>query len=70
MVDKLAERPDCPQAFSFDIYSCNDPLCGPHIIPVDADGEPICEMVIPLDSIPSLVKELMEFWHKKKAQIN
>lgn len=43
---KLPLPPHVSRANGITIMSCDDPQCGPHIVALDANGEPICEIVV------------------------
>jgi hypothetical protein len=45
MADQI-DRSTIPQAHSFTLTQCEDPMCGPHIIANDRHGRPIVEIVM------------------------
>jgi hypothetical protein len=59
-INELMERQDIPRAHGFLVAYCADPNCGPHIIALDADEEPMCEMVIAPRSVPKMVMAMSE----------
>ncbi|MCK1671048.1 hypothetical protein [Bradyrhizobium sp. 150] len=61
-------RPVTTVAYTFQIYECGDPNCGPHFVAVDQDDEPICEIVIPLASTPSVIQALQEILLNKNRE--
>lgn len=52
---RILPRPDCPAAAGFETYLCTDPLCGLHVVALDAEGKPICELVL---SRPAILRFL------------
>lgn len=52
-------RPDCPKACGYQLYACENPLCGIHIISFDADNKPIVETILN----PRQTRELAEACH-------
>jgi hypothetical protein len=47
MVSKIMRnRDDIPKAARFELGFCSEPNCGPHIIGIDANEKPMCEIVI------------------------
>jgi len=53
-----ADLKNVPRAHSFQTYECGDPKCGPHFVALDANENPICEMVVPRSAVPPLVDYL------------
>jgi hypothetical protein len=58
---EMINRDNIPQAASFRVTECGDPTCGPHLIALDKDDQPIVEIVIGKRALPSLI----EFFTKK-----
>lgn len=54
-----------PQTRYFDILTCDDPLCGPHIIVLDPDNKPIVELVIKKSELPEILKCLSDCLYEK-----
>lgn len=54
--DNWRPGPETPRAHSFDTAFCRDPNCGLHIVPYDADGKPICEIVLSATQTLTLVE--------------
>jgi hypothetical protein len=51
-------RADIPRVARFEVYSCGDPNCGPHIIGFDDDNEPMCELVLGRAQLPSFIEHM------------
>lgn len=63
MTDKPLHR-----ASSYQIWSCADPNCGPHIRAYDEAGICVCEIMIPLSSVPTLATSLIAVAVDKNAK--
>lgn len=61
-LDKLGVE----KAHSFQIFVCEDPYCGPHIIPTDVAGKPLCEMVIGYQQVPNVIEWLMDYMEGRR----
>jgi hypothetical protein len=59
MVERMwIDRPDVPRAAGFEVLLCGDPVCGPHFIALDKNGEPICEIVLSKAYTAKLIETL------------
>lgn len=54
------KRPNCPQAAHVMVCFCSNPECGPHLIAVDADDKPICELVLSRKGTPQFAQDLLD----------
>jgi hypothetical protein len=61
----MTDRPVCKRAAAFRVYRCPSPTCGPHIFALDADDEPLVELVIGRGSLPGLIAELQAIYDDK-----
>lgn len=53
--DNWRPGPETPRAHGFKLAFCGDPGCGLHLVPVDADDKPICEIVMSATQTGALV---------------
>jgi hypothetical protein len=56
------------RARSFEVTECSDPKCGPHIVAMGEDDEPICEIVVPRSRTPDLIKVLQGILYGKVTE--
>jgi hypothetical protein len=52
------DRREIPKADGFQLGSCGDPQCGPHILALDASGKPICELVLSKRNAGQMIEAL------------
>ena len=45
-----------PRAHQWEIFSCGDPKCGPHVIAFDEHDRPMCEMVMGPETALAFIK--------------
>lgn len=57
-----------PLAASYEMFECADPKCGPHIVCLDQEGDPICEMVLSPRMTLALIEKLQTVVHGKPIQ--
>jgi len=67
-VSNIAKRRVTILAHSFQLAECRDPNCGPHFVAVDRDDKPICEIVIPLATTPSVIEALQDILRNKNRE--
>ena len=51
-------------ASNFTTHFCDDPLCGLHIVGLDKDGKPICEIVMSRVIARSVIDLCEAHWRK------
>jgi len=51
-----SERPQAPLAHGYQLMFCDAPNCGLHVIAVDKDNNPICEVVMSAEGTKTLVE--------------
>jgi hypothetical protein len=59
---------DVPQAAGILVMDSKDPHCGPHIVLVDDDDEPIAHATLPLKRLPSVIDALRSILFSKTAE--
>ena len=68
MISKIhIDRRSIPKADSFQLGSCGDPECGPHILALDRHGAPMCEIVLSRNNAITLIGELQAMLYGKAA---
>ena len=60
--------PDGQKAAGFYLAACDKPNCGPHIVAFDRNEVPFCDIAIPLDGVPSLIKALQNLTYSKAVE--
>jgi hypothetical protein len=58
--EEMIERPHAPRGYSYEIFLCGAPECGPHIFLLDEDGEKISEMVLGQEGVNTLISILLD----------
>lgn len=61
------DRRGIPKADGFQLGSCGDPECGPHILALDRSGAPMCEIVLSRNNAVALISELQAILYGKAA---
>jgi hypothetical protein len=58
MSDIHFDRREIPKADGFQLGSCGDPGCGPHILALDKEGKPVCELVLSRRNARQMIEAL------------
>jgi hypothetical protein len=60
--------PDGQKAHGFFLATCDRPGCGPHIIGFDHNEVPFCDIAIPMNGLPKLIKALQNLAYAKAVE--
>jgi hypothetical protein len=66
--DDWRPGPETPRAHRFEVAFCDDPTCGLHIVPYDAAGKPICEIVMSADQTLRVIEVCQEHLYDKATR--
>lgn len=56
------------RAYMMAMKDCGHPKCGIHIVPLDDDQEPICEMIVPRGDALDIIDQMKAILYAKAAQ--
>lgn len=62
------DRNNIPLAHAFRLTECDDPNCGPHIIALDKDDNPVIEIVVSGEGALSLIDGIQAILYKKATE--
>jgi hypothetical protein len=60
-----ANREGIPKATSFQVAKCDSSTCGPHILALDENDNPMCELVLSMANVPAFVELLLDIYNGK-----
>lgn len=66
--DGMMDMTGVPQAVGIEILECPDPKCGPHIVLMNDDGKPMCQVAIPVKHLLSVIEVLRGVLYSKVVE--